>query len=97
RGDAAIAAADLVGSHRNAIVDSGLYNKSANLIGIVFIGGKRDDFELVRVAVLQIDKIGNLRAARSAPRRPKIKQDNFALGPGKRERSSFKVIQLERR
>ena len=40
---------------------------------------------MVFVFVLKFDEIGNFGAARSAPGGPKIQENDFALGAGKRD------------
>ena len=83
-GDAAVIAAHFVRYHGHPIINSGLQDEVANGVRILFIGRQRDNFELVGVALLQIDQVGNFRAARSAPGRPEIQQYNFPFCFGQR-------------
>jgi len=57
-------------------------HEASNLIGIVFVGSQSDNFELVGITLLQINKVRNFSAARSAPGRPEIQQHDFAFSLG---------------
>ena len=96
RGDSAIIAANFVRGHRHTIVDAGLQNESTNLVRIVFVGCQRDDFKFIGIAFLQIDQVGNFRAARPAPGGPEIQQHDLALGIRQRHRFAIQILQLKR-
>lgn len=80
-GDTAELYADVIGSHGDGIVDAHFLDVLLN-IGLFVVDVEADDLEAAFVAVLQGDEVGNFRAARSAPRGPEIKKDDFALERG---------------
>ena len=51
--------------------------------------------EFVSIFFLELDQIGNFGAAWSAPRRPKIEKDNFAVRCGQRQRLPIDVFEFE--
>src|SRR5262249_30537226 len=73
----------------------GVLHEAPHLIGVILFGGQCDNFQLVRIALLQIDQIRDLRAARPAPCCPKIEQHNLASGFGERNRLAVQIVQLK--
>src|SRR5581483_5978454 len=62
-----------------------------------FVRRHADDLQLVLVALLQLDQIGNLFAARGAPGRPEIHQGDLALPVLAAERAPVEGLQRELR
>ena len=93
-GDAAELDADVIGGHGHGIVDASLLDVLPD-IGLFVVNIEADDLEAAFVAVLQSDKVGNFRAARSAPGGPEIKEDNFSLKGGDGEWLAVERGELE--
>ena len=95
RGNSAVFDAKLVGRHADAIVDAGLLRESFHKNGIVFVGGEREDGQLIFIFVLKLDQVGNFRAARPAPGRPEIQQNYFPLELIKRNWFAVEIVDAE--
>ena len=95
RGDTTILHADLVGDHGDRVVDTKFLDELFYFGGVVVIDIEADDLQFVRVFFLELDQIGNFGAAWSAPGRPEIEKDDFAVRRGERKRLAVDVVEFE--
>ena len=93
-GDSAELDADVIGSHGHGIIDAHFLDVLLD-VGLFVVDIEADDLQAVFVAVLQSDEVGNFRSARSAPRGPEIKKDDFALQRGESEGLAVERGELE--
>jgi len=89
RGDAAVLNADFAGGEGDGIVDAKLRDEFPDGVLIVVVHDEAENLEAVFVFVLELDEIGNFRAAGSAPGGPGIQKDDFAARV--RERNGFAI------
>jgi len=80
--DSAIFHAKVRRGHSHRIVYAGLFDDFFDGGSIVFIDGQTDDLQAICVFRLQLDQVGDFRAARTTPGGPEIQEDDFAVRIG---------------
>src|SRR5260370_437983 len=95
RGDAAVLETNVVAGNGDGIVDAEFFSKFLDGILIVVIDDEAENLEAIFVFVLQLDKVGNFGAARSAPGSPEIQEDDFAFGAGERDGLAIEAGEFE--
>ena len=91
----AVLNANVVRGQRDGIIDAESCGEFLDGVEIVVVHNQAENLQPVFVLFLQFDKIGNLRAARPAPRGPEIYEDDFAFGTGERDGFAVEASKLE--
>ncbi len=91
----AVLNANVVRGQGNGIIDAESCGEFFDRVEIVVVHDKAENLQPVFVFFLQFDKIGNLRAARPAPRGPEIHEHDFAFGAGERDGFAVETSELE--
>ena len=94
-GNPAVLNANVVGGQRDGIIDAVSRGEFLDGVEIVVVHDQAKNLQPVFVLFLQFHKIGNFRAARPAPRGPKIYEDDFAFGACKRDGLAVETRELE--
>ena len=81
------------GRNRHAVIDPLFLHETLHHSGRDFIRRESHDLQFVRIFLLQLDQVGDFRAARPAPCRPKIQQGDFSAELAGRKRFSIDVLQ----
>src|SRR5262249_43084918 len=94
-GNAAVVAAQLVGSESDAIVDARPGDELLDCFGIVLVNKETENLEFVRVLFLEIDQVVNLFAAGTTPGGPEVDQNDFAFDVVERKGLAVKIGELK--
>jgi hypothetical protein len=95
RGDAAVLETNFIGGNRDGIVDAELFREFLYGVLIIVVNDETENLEMVFVFFLKSNENGNFGAARSAPSRPEIHENNFAVGVGEGNRFSIDSRKFE--
>jgi len=94
-GDSTVINPDLSGRNRNRIIQALVLDEAAQFLLVILIDHKPDNLKLVLIALLQRDKTGDFRSARSTPDRPEIEKNNFSPRRDQIEVIAFQVLDLK--
>ena len=95
RGNSAVLETNLIGGNGDGIVDAEFFDEFLHGVLIIVVNGETENLEMVFVFFLKSNEIGNFSAARSAPSRPEIHENDFTVGVGERNKFSVEPSEFE--
>ena len=95
RGDTTVLETNFIGGNGNGIVDAEFFDEFLHGVLIIIVNDETENLEMVFVFFLESNEVGNFGAARSAPSRPEIHENDFAVSVGERNRFSIESGEFE--